>query len=215
MQYWINQNGVQAGPVTRDELERMNVSADAYVWRSGLEDWVKITSLPELEGVIGAPVVPQPAVAQPVEEPVAEPVAEEEPVAEPVAENPVEQPSEPAPEQPAAIPPIPEQPAVVVGTPVAGYYQPQPRQYPQPRQEERPECPPTNLVWAIIVTLLCCTVMGIVAIIYAIKVRNRYNYGDYKGALRASETGAWWCIGSIIASIVLSPISFIVQMLMM
>ena len=118
MQYWINQNGVQAGPVTRDELERMNVSADAYVWRSGLEDWVKITSLPELEGVIGAPVAPQPAVAQPIEEP----------VSEPVAENPVEQPSEPAPEQPAAIPPIPEQPAVVVGTPVAGYYQPQPQQ---------------------------------------------------------------------------------------
>ncbi len=40
MQYWINQNGVQTGPVTVEQLARMNVSSEAYVWRSGLDDWV-------------------------------------------------------------------------------------------------------------------------------------------------------------------------------
>ena len=47
-QYWINQDGVQAGPVTIEQMEKMSITGKAYVWRSGLEDWVKITELPEL-----------------------------------------------------------------------------------------------------------------------------------------------------------------------
>ena len=48
MQYWINQEGVQAGPVTREELEKMNITPNTYVWRSGLADWKKIGDVPEL-----------------------------------------------------------------------------------------------------------------------------------------------------------------------
>lgn len=217
MQYWINQNGVQAGPVTREELEKMDVSADAYVWCSGLEDWVKITSLPELADVIGAPAAVEPQPEQP-----AEPQQSAEP--ELVEPAPAEQPAEPIP----AIPEVPQQeePEVIVGTPaepVTGTPVEQPQyvaqpQYPQqpafqPAVQPQPECPPTNLVWAIIATVLCCTPMGIVAIWQSVKVNRLYNEGNYKGAEHASEVSAWWCIATIIAGIVLSPIASLVQML--
>lgn len=209
MQYWINQNGVQAGPVTREELEKMNVSADAYVWCSGLEDWVKITSLPELADVIGGPAdaPEQPTEAQP------QPVAEPEQVADP-------QPDDEDPEQTApGIPEIPraeEESQVVVGTPiepVVGTPVNQQQYVPQYACEPQPECPPTNLVWAIIATVLCCMPMGIVAILYAVKVSRLYGMGDYKGAEHASEVGAWWCIATIIGGIVFSPVVSLLQML--
>ncbi len=221
MQYWINQNGVQAGPVTREQLEKMNVSADAYVWRSGLDDWVKITSLPELADVIGAAEVP----AIPVQEP--EPVVEPEPVAEPEPEEPEapveEEPvaEEPAQEEPAEphVPEVPEIPEVaeqpVMGIPMGQpYAQPQYVQQPQPAQPEVPACPPTNLVWAILATVLCCIPLGIVAIIYSNKVTRLYNAGDYAGAERASEVSAWWCIGTIIGGIIASPFISLLQMMM-
>ena len=203
MQYWINQNGVQAGPVTREELEKMAVSADAYVWRSGLEDWVKITSLPELAGVISS----QPQVVEPVQEQPAIPEipAEEEPVEQPVAgESQVDEPVE----QPAGEEPQPEP---VANTAVE---QPVTPQYAAQQPANRPPCPPTNLVWAIIATVLCCLPLGIVAIIMCNKVTQRYYAGDYEGAERASEVSAWWIIGTIIGGIVLSPFVSLVQMLM-
>ena len=54
MQYWINQEGVQAGPVTREELEKMNITPNTYVWRSGLADWKKIGDVPELADLLTA-----------------------------------------------------------------------------------------------------------------------------------------------------------------
>ena len=168
MQYWINHNGVQSGPVDLDAIKEMGLTSRAYVWREGLQDWVKITQMPELQGyyeMLAEPVDPQPAQAT-------------------------------------------QQSAngeAVTGQP----YQPQP-QYTQPQQQYAPQaaaepCPPTNLVWAIISTVLCCIPTGIVAIIYALKVTNKYREGDIEGAKRASEVGAWWCIATIILGIIVQP----------
>lgn len=161
MQYWINHNGVQSGPVDLDAMKQMGLTSAAYVWHEGLADWVKITQLPELQGVyemieepttMGQPYQPQ----------------------QPVTQQPLQQ---PAPQQP---------------------------QYAeQPQQPE--SCPPTNLVWAIISTVLCCIPTGIVAIFYALKVSNKYREGDIEGAKRASEVGAWWCIATIILGIISQP----------
>ena len=76
-------------------------------------------------------------------------------------------------------------------------------------------CPPTNLVWAIISTLLCCLPAGIVGIIYALKVQNKYQQGDIEGAKRASETGAWWCIAAIVLGILSMPLVSLLQMMAM
>lgn len=161
MQYWINHNGVQSGPVDLDAMKQMGLTSAAYVWHEGLADWVKITQLPELQGVY---------------EMVAEPTTTGQPYQpqQPVVEQSIQQ---PAPQQP---------------------------QYAEQPQQPEP-CPPTNLVWAIISTVLCCIPTGIVAIFYALKVSNKYREGDIEGAKRASEVGAWWCIATIILGIISQP----------
>ncbi len=166
MQYWINHNGVQSGPVDLDGLKDLGLTSAAYVWHEGLSDWVKITQLPELQGMYelveqdaGPAVVGQPIQAQPMG-------------------------SSPTVQQPV-------------------------NNYQQPATDE--PCPPTNLVWAIISTVLCCMPSGIVAIFYALKVSNKYREGDIEGAKRASETGAWWCIASIILGILSLPMGFIMM----
>lgn len=231
MQYWINQNGVQSGPHTREDLEKMFVSADAYVWRSGLDDWVKVSSLAELDGVIGGEV---PAAEQPQEdaghvavdgdanEPEPSPEAQSvvtavgdavgnpvgDAVGSPMGEA-VEESSEPVqPSQQHTPVTPPELPDNLAQMQQQQYYAPQ--YVAQPNGEQ---CPPTNLVWAIVTAFLCCTPLSVVAIFYAIKVRNKFAAGDIEGAKRASETGAWWIIASIILAIILSPFMSLVQMM--
>lgn len=153
MQYWINHNGVQSGPVDIDDLKAMGLTSAAYVWHEGLSDWVKITQLPELQGLYDM----------------------------------VEEPLQPATQQAAPVQPV------------------------QPQPETTEPCPPTNLVWAIITTVLCCIPSGIVAIIYALKVSNKYREGDIEGAKRASETGAWWCIATIILGILSMPLGYLMM----
>lgn len=161
MQYWINHNGVQSGPVDLDAMKQMGLTSAAYVWHEGLADWVKITQLPELQGVY-------------------------EMIVEPATMGQPYQPQQSVPEQPLQ--------------------QPAPRQPQYAEQPQQPEpCPPTNLVWAIISTVLCCIPTGIVAIFYALKVSNKYREGDIEGAKRASEVGAWWCIATIILGIICQP----------
>ena len=164
MQYWINHNGVQSGPVDADGIKNLALTSRAYVWHPGLSDWVKITQIPELEGLYEV-----------VEEPVltGQPIQPHNVTAEPQPVN-----------------------TQTVNT--------------QPEATQEP-CPPTNLVWAIITTLLCCLPAGIVAIIYALKVTNKYREGDIEGAKRASEIGAWWCIASIILGILSWPLISMIQ----
>ena len=164
MQYWINHNGVQSGPVDADGIKELALTSRAYVWHPGLSDWVKITQVPELEGLFE--IVDEPAtVGQPLQ---------------PQNTAPAQQPMNPQP----------------VNT--------------QPEGDPEP-CPPTNLVWAIITTVLCCLPAGIVAIIYAMKVTSKYREGDIEGAKRASEVGAWWCIVSIILGILSMPLISLLQ----
>jgi hypothetical protein len=53
--------------------------------------------------------------------------------------------------------------------------------------------PPKNwLVESILVTILCCLIPGIVAIVYATQVNTKWNNGDYEGARRASRDAGLW-----------------------
>ena len=185
MQYWINHNGVQSGPVDLEGLKQMGLTSSAYVWHEGLSDWVKITQVPELQGmydVLGTAF----GQSQPAEQ--SAPIEAEAPV-----------------------PPVPETTMEVERQP----YQPQQQPYqPQYAGEQPAEpCPPTNLVWAIISTVLCCIPAGIVAIVYATKVTKKYQAGDIEGAKRASEVGAWWCIAAIVLGIICQPIISWLQMM--
>ena len=95
MQYWINHNGVQSGPMDLDALKQMGLTSAAYVWHEGLSDWVKITQIPELQDVY----VMEGAAPEVAEIPEVPPVQRQD---EPVAREPYQPQRQPAqPYQPA------------------------------------------------------------------------------------------------------------------
>lgn len=215
LQYWINQNGAQSGPYTIEQLQGMSFDTNnTYVWHKGMDGWKRIDKVPELAGLIveAAPVVEeQPAVAPDAEEAQvgveeiqeAEAPAEEQ-VEEVVDEMADQQDSEPVP--PAYEEPVPPTPPM----PAPEYVQPQmaPVQTPAPAQTPE-ECPPTNLVAAIVCAVLCCTPLAVVAIVLAVMTKNKYQAGDYAKAKKYSEWGAWLCILSVVFSILFMPFSMI------
>ena len=174
IQYWINQDGEQTGPLTLDQLELMTLNEKTYVWSAGYDDWKPLSEVPELAHLMPATSVLVPPVLK-----------EDEPLEPPVAD------------------PAPVLPAQAAGQPA------------QPTDQPYPPCPPTNMVWAIISTLLCCIPRGIVAIIYANKVSKKYYEGDLAAAEHYSEVSAWWCIGTIVGGIALQPLVSLVQMMML
>ncbi len=192
VKYWINQDGVQEGPLTFEELKAKGLTRDAYVWREGLAEWVPVSSLAELTICL----LPAAEVSQPALSSAPEVLPEASEVAE-VAEEPVA----------AAVPPVlpPDEAVAPAVAPAAAPVVLPAQQQPVPAQPEQ-ELPPTNLVWAIITTVLCCVPCGVVAILYASKVSSALQSGDLAAARSASEKGAWWCIGGIVAGIVFQPL---------
>lgn len=74
--------------------------------------------------------------------------------------------------------------------------------------------PPTYFVWAIILTLVCCLIPGVFAIIYSSQVSTRYYTGDIEGARRASRMTEIWIIVTIVAGIIFSALYLPVSLLM-
>ena len=92
--------------------------------------------------------------------------------------------------QPAAAPqPAPAQPA---------YQQPQPA-YQQPAAGA-PAKPDNYLVWAILSTICCCLITGIVSIVYSTKVDGLYAAGQYAEAQAAAKSAKNWALGGAIAA---------------
>lgn len=240
-QYWINQNGEQKGPFTLEQIKELRLSDEDYAWFSGLNDWVKLSQVPELASLLEEQTIP-PADGEEQAAPEGTPQVVPQTAEIDVDEMPRRQeaPSipSPAPQFPpqqlpvnpvapsAAQPSMPQQPfggdMNVQPVPPA---QP-PQQMPFPAQmpmqqpmangmEPQPECPPTNLGWAIAATLLCCLPVGVIAIITSFKVSKAYNAGDMELAKRWSDRTAWWIIASIILGIVSSPIQSLLQMLIL
>ncbi len=67
-------------------------------------------------------------------------------------------------------------------------------------------CPANYLAWTIIVTLLCCTPLGIVAIIYSAGVNTAYSSGNLEAARRKSRLARNWTIVAAIAGLLCSII---------
>ena len=59
------------------------------------------------------------------------------------------------------------------------------------------EKPDNNLVLAIISTLCCCVPLGIVSIVYAAQVDNKWTAGDLIGAQESSDKAKMWGYVSI------------------
>ena len=110
----------------------------------------------------------------------------------PPAEQPTEQPEQPTTPPEFVEAPRPQNP-----------YGPQPPYATNPVGDTPPEpMPKTYLLWSVIITLLCCIIPGVIAIIYSASVSSKYYRGDIEGAKRASRNAQIWCIVSIVAGII-------------
>lgn len=73
------------------------------------------------------------------------------------------------------------------------------------------EKPSSYLGWAVAACILCCVPLGIVAIIFASQVNDKWLRGDYEGARRASSNAQLWTILSIVFGIISSIAILVLQ----
>ena len=88
------------------------------------------------------------------------------------------------------------------GQPPPGYPAPQPG---WPAQRE----PDNYLVWAILVTVLCCLPFGIVSIVYSTKVSGLWTQGRYAEAQSAADSAKKWAIIGAITGVAASVIGVV------
>ncbi len=71
-------------------------------------------------------------------------------------------------------------------------------------QVTQPQAPPPNyLVFAILATIFCGKIFGIVAIVFAAQVNTKWYAGDHQGALNASKNAKLWSWISVAVGIAL------------
>lgn len=72
--------------------------------------------------------------------------------------------------------------------------------------------PPNYIVWAIIMMIFCCTIPGIVAIVFSSQVATRYAMGDIEGARRASDKAQIWIIVSFVLGVISATLYWPIMM---
>ena len=211
MKFWIRINGLQEGPMEIDQMTQYNITPTTYVWCAGMKDWAYAKDVEDLKEVLAqcaaqnTTIVDKPNVA---EEPATAPIVDSQDnkvddneTIESIAE-------EAAPEEVVQETIVEEETVVEevhIDTPTTIVAEPQHTAPIAPAatiaSEEVPPCPPTNLVWSIITTVLCCQVLGIIAIVFSAQVSRKYNMGDYDKAKKYSEVSAWLIIANVVVSI--------------
>ena len=203
MNYWIIVNDHHDGPYTVDTLVASGLKPDDLVWTEGLADWTPAGNILELAEAMNL----RDSMVAAQAEPAAPATAEVIEIVETVAEAPVEQ--EPACNVEPATQPEPAREPYAAPQMQAPYTQTAPAQAAAMTQTE--PCPPAYIAWSIIVTVLCCTIVGIPAIVFASMTKSAYYRGDLAKAKRYSEITQWF----IIAAIVLGTVSWPFQIAFM
>jgi len=62
---------------------------------------------------------------------------------------------------------------------------------------------PNHMVWAILSTVFCCLIGGIVSIVYAAQVNTKLAKGDVEGAKASARTARNWIIANAIIGVLL------------
>lgn len=203
MNYWIIVNDHHDGPYTVDTLVASGLKPDDLVWTEGLADWTPAGNILELAEAMNL----RDSMVAAQAEPAAPATAEVIEIVETEAEAPVEQ--EPACNVEPATQPEPAREPYTAPQLQAAYTQTAPAQAAAMTQTE--PCPPAYIAWSIIVTVLCCTIVGIPAIVFASMTKSAYYRGDLAKAKRYSEITQWF----IIAAIVLGAVSWPFQIAFM
>lgn len=204
MNYWIIVNDHHDGPYSVDTLVANGLKTTDLVWTEGLADWTPAGNILELaeamnlrDNMASAPAEP----AAPATDEVIE-------IVETQTEAPMEQ--EPACHaEPTQQPQPAQQPYTAPQMQTTAYSQTAQAQAAAMTQAE--PCPPSYIAWSIIVTVLCCTIVGVPAIVFASMTKSAYYRGDVAKAKRYSEITQWF----IIAAIVLGTVSWPFQIALM
>ena len=69
--------------------------------------------------------------------------------------------------------------------------------------------PKTWLIESILITIFCCGILGIPAILHASKVESRFYSGDIEAANEASRKAKKWVMGLFWTGLILIPLYFI------
>ncbi len=88
--------------------------------------------------------------------------------------------------------------------------QPPPPGYPAPQPGWPPQREPDNyLVWAILVTIMCCLPLGIVSIVYSTKVSGLWAQGRYAEAQTAADNAKKWAIIAAVVGVAATVIGVV------
>ena len=199
MQIWVNINGVQSGPISREALaEIVTDPSVTYVWHQGMSNWERIDRLPEFADIVAA-APKAPAVPEKPE------LSDQSDGSEKSSAT-----ASASPSTGSCVPPIP--PAVPN---IPHYYAPQPQYYQQPYQQPQPadKIPSTYMAWSILFTKLCCNAVGVIAIVFSALTSQNINSGNLALAQRYSDYAAYAIIGTIVSSLILSPLQFLMMLL--
>lgn len=83
-----------------------------------------------------------------------------------------------------------------------GYFYDNQRREREDNHRREPEpMPSTWLIWSVLVTVFCCFIPGIIAIIFSSQVSSKYYAGDYEGARRSSRLAEIWIIVSFVLGV--------------
>ena len=214
MQIWVNINGVQSGPITREALaEIVTDPSVTYVWHQGMSNWERIDRLPEFADIVAA-TPKAPAVPEIPAEPEKPELSDLTDSSDQSDGSDLSEKSSAAasasPSTGSCIPPIPP-----TAPHIPHYYAPQPQYYQQPYQQPQPadKIPSTYMAWSILFTILCCNAVGVIAIVFSALTSQNINSGNLALAQRYSDYAAYAIIGTIVSSLILSPLQFLMMLL--
>lgn len=158
--YYVDGNNQQQGPIDAAQLPAFGVTTKTLVWCEGMANWQAAGEIPELASFFAAkqPEIPVQPQMQPGTP--TQPQMQQQVQPQPMNINNFQQTQQPINTQPP---------------------------FQQPNNQQMPPQPDNYLVWAILVTVLCCLPFGVASIIYSVKVGSLYAQGDYNGAVDASQ----------------------------
>ena len=200
--YWVNIDGIQSGPISRDELANIDFNPEVtYVWHEELDDWQRIDHLSEFADIVAAK---QKAAAEHSGQSENSESAESSEHSEESEHSESSVTPPPVPQ-----PPVPQPPELQHAMPQSPMPQP-----PMPQPPVVPEAEaPTNLVWAVIATVMCCQITGVIAIVYGAMTSSANSAGNYEKARRYSDIAQIWVMVSIVLGLIYMPIALLLMML--
>ena len=196
MKFWIRINGLQEGPMEIDQMKDFNVTPTTYVWCAGMKDWAYARDVEDLKDII--------AWDNSDEEP---PTFETAHQIEEETDNSEVEVSEDSDDDTI----VETDTTAIDDDDDEAYDSYQPGNVPKPSNDrpkatnayqnnDRP-CPSNNLIWAILCTIFCCQITGIIAIVFAAQVSAKYDENGYAAAKKYSDWAGIMCIVSVILAI--------------